>query len=225
MKAKFEFRSLPRSLILIALVFSLMSSLAVSFALPSDSTTDNKTSDKAWVEVKCTVPDNFTEDAGLLVMNENTGEMFTLKILAVNDYICRQELPLGKYVIEQAYTSDTFVFEAFPDVTEFTLKKDMPAAAGIKVEIIENDLSQFTENSESKPEAEAVEPSSEQPSEPEGEINSPVESEPTDTEDPAVEETVWFKVLKHLGIAFTAALVFTCLIFGFVYYVRKNSDD
>ena len=217
MKGKKYIRSFMKSFtVAIMTAMVVMSSMCVCYAAPN-----GELEETAWVEVKCTVAEEYKEDAGLIVSNSETGETYTLKILAVNDYVCRQKLPLGNYIIDHAYTSDSFIYEALPNVNSFSLTKDMNAAAAIKVDIHKSDLTMIETTPESSEEPAVSEP--EQPA---------AEDQPIAPEDIIVEEekipfkdTLWGKLLIRVGIPVLGALIFTGLIFGFVYYVRKNSDD
>lgn len=237
--------SKPRHLLTTAaLILLLLFFIApTAHAIPNDSPPSSSEEILGWVDLQATVPEGFNGSVSVQLMHADSGEVYTLTSYLLNDYCNSKQLPLGKYTIERAFTSeDSFLYEAFIDLDDFELKTSKPLDVTVKENpdgaLILEELSSKPEEPEvpdkSEPETPAVPPSESvtesepEPSEPAIDTSSEEPFEPDDQSSTSSsadssnvsEQDGNFSVLERIGMTIVATVIFVGIVFFIVYIVR-----
>ena len=86
-----------------------------------------------WIEVQCSVPDDFHDSITVVISEDATGEIYSVDCREINGYIGRAELPVGTYTIFQVDAAQDR--PAGCDISTFEITADMKAAQLIRVTV------------------------------------------------------------------------------------------
>lgn len=186
------------------------------------------------VHLIATVPEGFGGTVSVQLSNVETGELYTVTCYASAGHDTYDELPLGTYFVERAFTSeDSFIYEAFTEYFEFTLGNFQE----LTVNVTHNENAQTYLDEQAAQQAASSQQQEQQGSDPQqsGTTSVPSEdkedtSEPVKPEDTAQDtapddaEGTEEKggVLEYIGKVVIGTAVFSLLVFGTVFIVRKK---
>lgn len=170
-----------------------------------------------WVEISAAVPADFTAPLVISLLNNETQEEYDFPVIAENDYITLEELPVGSYSFSAGFVEGgDFRYSLIPVETEYLVAYNEVAAA-VKIDVIFNEEYADGVSLPDSYEEESAEPTEETDKEDVGETTT--EKVPSEEKEPVTFSTV----LKRIGIALAGALAFTGIVFLSVFLVRKFS--
>lgn len=189
------------------------------------------------VHLSATVPEGFGGTVSVQLSNVETGELYTVTCYASAGHDTYDELPLGTYFVERAFTSeDSFIYEAFTEYFEFTLGNFQE----LTVNVMFNEAAQSYLDEQAEQQSQQstdLQQSQEQGSEPQesGTTSAPAEDKEVTGEPAKPEDTVQDtapddaegteekgSVLEYIGKVVIGTAVFSLLVFGTVFIVRKK---
>lgn len=221
------------ALLSLLLMFMLMST---AYADPTEEQ-HGPTYKDGTVHLVATVPEGFGGTVSVQLSNVETGELHTVTCYASAGHDTYTELPLGTYFVERAFTSeDSFVYEAFTEYFEFTLGNFQE----LTVNVTHNEDAQAYLDEQAAQQRPVDQQQEQQGSEPQesGITSAPAEdkedaSEPVKPEDtvqvPAPDDTQSTEeegsILNYIGKVVIGTAVFTAIVFGIVFLVRKKMNQ
>lgn len=193
-----------------------------------------------FVDIRASVPDNFSGSVGVLLYHEDEGDYYTVRCDALSDYRGTAEVPVGRYSVEKAYTDqDQLAFEAFVDVFEFEV-----GDTGHEINVTVKYSNAGDEYSQNQGSSEELPPANQddQPPQDEDSQDTPAPDEkedpsttakpdetPSDDEEKAPTDDSglggsFLKILKSFVIFLGGSAVFAGIVFVIVYFVRKRNE-
>lgn len=222
MMLKTIYQSTIRFFLLTGMVILLIfSSFTAASAAPTEKTEPNAESGSTgWIEISAAVPADFTTPLVVSLVNTKTEEEFDFQVLFQNAYTSMEELPVGTYTFNYGFVEGgDFRYKVVPVEQEYIVAFN-EVAASVKLDVIFND--EYAEDGEPATEEPLQNNVEETPEEP---VEDPISDSDTPAAEQEREETTAMKILRRVGIALTGAAIFTGIVYGAVYYIRKNSDD
>ena len=200
---------------LVAVFFLLLQPTVWAAAAETPPETAGST---GWVEISAAVPADFTSPLVVSLLNKETQEEYDFPVIAENDYVTLEELPVGNYSFSAGFVEGgDFRYSLVPVETEYIVAYNEVAAA-VKIDVVFNeeyaDGVSLPDSYEEEP-ADSIEDSADKK---EAGEETP-EKVPTEEKKPITFTTV----LKRIGIALVGALAFSGVIFLTVFLVRKYS--
>jgi len=227
---------LRRGIVTVLSLLMVFLLISTAYADPTDEPPEQLYTDGT-VHLTATVPEGFGGTVSVQLSNVESGELHTVTCYYSAGHEAYEVLPLGTYFVERAFTSeDSFVYEAFTEYFEFTLGNFQE----LSVNVTYNEGAQaFLDNQEAQQGVVSQQPNEQVSTPQEGdttpvpednqdEVSDAAQPEDNTSDTPSVDTQIAeeeMSLLDYIGKVLLGTVIFTAIVFGVVFLVRKRMGE